>query len=72
MKISRMNENTQQCFLKWCKQHDWGCEAKLIGGQITDIQSFEVDPKNRIAYVPVTASFDNTDDLREWAGYWHK
>ncbi len=46
--------------LRFCLSHDWGREAKLIGGKIVDIIDFQT--WGRI-------SFSSFKELLGWAGY---
>lgn len=69
MNFSSMNNTQKSAWLSWCKSHAWGKDAQIIGGLITDLKDFTVDAANQAAYIEITAVFDNTDDLKAWAGY---
>lgn len=61
--VSLMNSK----HLSFCRSHDWGRDAQLVNGSITNLRDEYVDA-NGVLHRGVV-SFSNWSELLAWAGY---
>lgn len=65
-----MNTNNRtplQPILNWCRQHDWGVDAYLVGDQIAGIRDYYEE--NGVAVPCETVLPADMKVIRDWAGY---
>lgn len=71
-KFSDMPIGQQKAWLAFAQDHDWGQNARLVGGKIIGCVTYwyDVNPETGAEFLAESSEeFDNPLDMRNWAGY---